>query len=170
MPWTVVFKQEAVLTTMDIVHDGFGFMLVFGDLAWVPFTYGMQAAFLVVHPQALSSLGAAAIIALNGNHVCSLIYQAVTCFIHGKYGDVNICLFATRYWILCLQKIQLTEEPVQTRPYTSKCRKSVLFYKHKTKDKLSNLSFTTELFVCFSTRALNTFWVWSLKWFVLLDI
>lgn len=54
---------------MDIVHDGFGFMLVFGDLAWVPFTYGLQAAFLVVHPQALSSLGAAAIIAMNGNHV-----------------------------------------------------------------------------------------------------
>uniref|UniRef100_A0A3B4UUZ9 Delta(14)-sterol reductase TM7SF2 n=1 Tax=Seriola dumerili TaxID=41447 RepID=A0A3B4UUZ9_SERDU len=61
-----LWNEEAVLTTMDIVHDGFGFMLVFGDLAWVPFTYGLQAAFLVVHPQALSSLGAAAIIALNG--------------------------------------------------------------------------------------------------------
>ncbi|XP_010779839.1 delta(14)-sterol reductase [Notothenia coriiceps] len=61
-----LWNEEAVLTTMDIVHDGFGFMLVFGDLAWVPFTYGMQAAFLVVHPQTLSSLGAAAIIALNG--------------------------------------------------------------------------------------------------------
>lgn len=58
---------------MDIVHDGFGFMLVFGDLAWVPFTYGLQAAFLVVHPQALSSLGAAAIIALNGNHASSVM-------------------------------------------------------------------------------------------------
>lgn len=62
-----VFEQEAVLTTMDIVHDGFGFMLVFGDLAWVPFTYSLQAAFLVVHPQTLSFLGAACIIALNGN-------------------------------------------------------------------------------------------------------
>lgn len=64
---TAVFEQEAVLTTMDIVHDGFGFMLVFGDLAWVPFTYSLQAAFLVVHPQTLSALGAAAITALNGN-------------------------------------------------------------------------------------------------------
>lgn len=62
-----VFEQEAVLTTMDIVHDGFGFMLVFGDLAWVPLTYSLQAAFLVVHPQTLSFLGAAVIIALNGN-------------------------------------------------------------------------------------------------------
>uniref|UniRef100_A0AAX7UK45 Delta(14)-sterol reductase TM7SF2 n=1 Tax=Astatotilapia calliptera TaxID=8154 RepID=A0AAX7UK45_ASTCA len=61
-----LWNEEAVLTTMDIVHDGFGFMLVFGDLAWVPFTYGLQAAFLVVHPQTLSSLKAAAIIALNG--------------------------------------------------------------------------------------------------------
>lgn len=52
---------------MDIVHDGFGFMLVFGDLAWVPFTYSLQAAFLVVHPQALGSFAAALIIALNGN-------------------------------------------------------------------------------------------------------
>ncbi|XP_061904146.1 delta(14)-sterol reductase TM7SF2 isoform X1 [Entelurus aequoreus] len=61
-----LWNEEAVLTTMDIVHDGFGFMLVFGDLAWVPFTYGLQAAFLVLHPQALSPLGAAAIITLNG--------------------------------------------------------------------------------------------------------
>lgn len=62
-----MLQQEAVLTTMDIVHDGFGFMLVFGDLAWVPFTYSLQAGFLVVHPQAISSFRAAIIIALNGN-------------------------------------------------------------------------------------------------------
>lgn len=74
-----MLQQEAVLTTMDIVHDGFGFMLVFGDLAWVPFTYSLQAAFLVVHPQTLSSLGAALIIALNGNHVSALFHQAVIC-------------------------------------------------------------------------------------------
>ncbi|XP_077596605.1 delta(14)-sterol reductase TM7SF2 [Stigmatopora nigra] len=61
-----LWNEEAVLTTMDIVHDGFGFMLVFGDLTWVPFTYSLQAAFLVEHPQALSALGGAAIIILNG--------------------------------------------------------------------------------------------------------
>jgi hypothetical protein len=27
---------------MDITTDGFGFMLAFGDLAWVPFTYTLQ--------------------------------------------------------------------------------------------------------------------------------
>lgn len=51
---------------MDIVHDGFGFMLAFGDLAWVPFVYSLQAAFLVVHPQTLTPLTATAIVALNG--------------------------------------------------------------------------------------------------------
>ncbi|KAG7282717.1 hypothetical protein CRUP_017643 [Coryphaenoides rupestris] len=52
---------EAVLTTMDIVHDGFGFMLVFGDLAWVPFTYSLQASFLVIHPQELGAAAATGI-------------------------------------------------------------------------------------------------------------
>uniref|UniRef100_H2M4P1 Delta(14)-sterol reductase TM7SF2 n=1 Tax=Oryzias latipes TaxID=8090 RepID=H2M4P1_ORYLA len=61
-----LWNEEAVLTTMDIVHDGFGFMLVFGDLAWVPFTYGLQAAFLVVHPQTLTWLKAVFILLLNG--------------------------------------------------------------------------------------------------------
>ncbi|XP_077403124.1 delta(14)-sterol reductase TM7SF2 [Vanacampus margaritifer] len=65
-----LWNEEAVLTTMDIVHDGFGFMLVFGDLTWVPFTYSLQAAFLVEHPQALSPLGVAAIITLNGIGYC----------------------------------------------------------------------------------------------------
>jgi len=32
---------------MDITTDGFGFMLAFGDLAWVPFTYSLQARILV---------------------------------------------------------------------------------------------------------------------------
>uniref|UniRef100_A0A8C5E4T9 Delta(14)-sterol reductase TM7SF2 n=1 Tax=Gouania willdenowi TaxID=441366 RepID=A0A8C5E4T9_GOUWI len=60
-----LWNEEAILTTMDIVHDGFGFMLAFGDLAWVPFTYSLQAAYLVKHPQTLSSLQALAIVALK---------------------------------------------------------------------------------------------------------
>ena len=27
---------------MDVTTDGFGFMLAFGDLSWVPFTYSLQ--------------------------------------------------------------------------------------------------------------------------------
>jgi len=39
-----VFCEECILTTMDIIMDGFGFMLVFGDLAWVPFMYSLQVS------------------------------------------------------------------------------------------------------------------------------
>ena len=31
-----LWNEAAILTTMDITTDGFGFMLAFGDLAWVP--------------------------------------------------------------------------------------------------------------------------------------
>ena len=57
--------EEAILTTMDIIHDGFGYMLAFGDLAWVPFTYTLQARYLVDHPTELSPLAVVAIVALN---------------------------------------------------------------------------------------------------------
>mmetsp|Transcript_3209 Transcript_3209/g.4844 ORF Transcript_3209/g.4844 Transcript_3209/m.4844 type:complete len:419 (-) Transcript_3209:164-1420(-) len=43
--------EKAILTTMDITTDGFGFMLVFGDLAWVPFTYSLQARYLATFKQ-----------------------------------------------------------------------------------------------------------------------
>jgi Delta14-sterol reductase len=47
--WDALYNERSVLTTMDITSDGFGFMLVFGDLAWVPFTYSLQAKYLVDH-------------------------------------------------------------------------------------------------------------------------
>jgi Delta14-sterol reductase len=50
---------------MDITTDGFGFMLVFGDLAWVPFTYTLQARYLVSHDPNLSLWVLMAIVALN---------------------------------------------------------------------------------------------------------
>lgn len=34
--------------------DGFGFMLAFGDLAWVPFTYTLQGRYLVDFRNTLS--------------------------------------------------------------------------------------------------------------------
>ena len=57
--------EEAILTTMDIVHDGFGFMLAFGDLVWVPFTYSLQARYLVDRPTFLSYYALFGIIGLN---------------------------------------------------------------------------------------------------------
>eukprot|EP00026_Physarum_polycephalum_P008116 Phypoly_transcript_08194.p1 GENE.Phypoly_transcript_08194~~Phypoly_transcript_08194.p1 ORF type:complete len:486 (+),score=74.06 Phypoly_transcript_08194:23-1459(+) len=43
------YHEEAILTTMDVITEKFGFMLVFGDLAWVPFTYVFQAFYLLKH-------------------------------------------------------------------------------------------------------------------------
>lgn len=90
---------------MDIVHDGFGFMLVFGDLAWVPFTYGLQAAFLVVHPQTLSSLKAAAIIALNGNRLSALFCCSAEKWL--KMNNEPFFLFV--FWgVFCCQVLDIT--------------------------------------------------------------
>ncbi|NWY33638.1 LBR protein, partial [Pheucticus melanocephalus] len=60
-----LWNEEAVLTTMDITHDGFGFMLAFGDLVWVPFVYSLQAFYLVGHPTTITWPVAAAITVLN---------------------------------------------------------------------------------------------------------
>ncbi|KNC81445.1 hypothetical protein SARC_06234 [Sphaeroforma arctica JP610] len=59
------WSEAALLTTMDVTEEGFGFMLAFGDLAWVPFTYTLQARYLVSHPQYLSVAAVVAIVALN---------------------------------------------------------------------------------------------------------
>ncbi|XP_074541822.1 delta(14)-sterol reductase LBR isoform X2 [Halichoeres trimaculatus] len=60
-----LWNEEAILTTMDLMHDGFGFMLAFGDLVWVPFTYTLQAYYLVSHPNPLSLPALATIVTLK---------------------------------------------------------------------------------------------------------
>lgn len=105
-----------MLTTMDIVHDGFGFMLAFGDLAWVPFTYGLQAMFLVVHPQSLSNLGAAGIVLLNGTFLKPTAFLlCVQIFLHSQSYSM---FFFCRNRVLHISQVQLSEKSVQKRPYT----------------------------------------------------
>lgn len=60
-----LYNEPALFTTMDITTDGFGFMLAIGDLAWVPFTYSLQARYLAFHPVELGPMGTAAIIGVN---------------------------------------------------------------------------------------------------------
>ncbi|KAK3986440.1 ergosterol biosynthesis ERG4/ERG24 [Cladorrhinum sp. PSN332] len=55
------YMEPAILTTMDITTDGFGFMLSFGDLVWVPFLYSQQTRYLAVHPQELGPWGLAGV-------------------------------------------------------------------------------------------------------------
>jgi protein-S-isoprenylcysteine O-methyltransferase Ste14 len=47
------YHEEAILTTWDIKHENFGWMLCWGDLVWVPFTYTLPALYLVDRPGGL---------------------------------------------------------------------------------------------------------------------
>lgn len=43
-----VLNETGLLTMIDITTDGFGFMLSFGDLAWVPWSYTLQTRYLSI--------------------------------------------------------------------------------------------------------------------------
>ena len=61
-----LWMETAILTTMDITTDGFGFMLAFGDLAWLPFIYSLQARYLAVYPVHLGLMGILGVLAVQG--------------------------------------------------------------------------------------------------------
>jgi len=63
--WDALYQERAILTTMDITTDGFGFMLVFGDMSWVPFLYSLQARYLVDHDPNLGLLALSIILLVN---------------------------------------------------------------------------------------------------------
>jgi Delta14-sterol reductase len=50
---------------MDITTDGLGFMLTFGCLSWIPFTFSLQARYLVFNPIDLGLLKSVGIISVN---------------------------------------------------------------------------------------------------------
>ncbi|KAI9692284.1 MAG: erg24, C-14 sterol reductase [Bathelium mastoideum] len=60
-----LWMEPAILTTIDIITDGFGFMLAFGDLVWVPFTYSISARYLSVHPVQLGIPGIVGVVSVQ---------------------------------------------------------------------------------------------------------
>lgn len=60
-----LYMEPAILTTIDIISDGFGFMLAFGDLVWVPFTYSIQARYLATYPVELGLKGIVGVFAVQ---------------------------------------------------------------------------------------------------------
>lgn len=66
--WDGLFFERAILTTMDITTEGFGFMLAFGDLCWVPFVFSLQAHYLVTNDPGLPywAVGAISCLCLFG--------------------------------------------------------------------------------------------------------
>ncbi|OZJ05442.1 hypothetical protein BZG36_01634 [Bifiguratus adelaidae] len=61
-----LWNETAILTTMDITTDGFGWMLSFGLLTWVPMVYSLQTRYLAMHPRELSIPEIALTIAVAG--------------------------------------------------------------------------------------------------------
>ncbi|KAI9598797.1 delta14-sterol reductase [Syncephalis fuscata] len=61
-----LINEAAVLTTMDIVTDGLGWMLTFGNLVWVPFAFSLQARYLALNPIHLGVIRCVGIMALQG--------------------------------------------------------------------------------------------------------
>ena len=59
-----VLNEEGCLTMIDITTDGFGFMLAFGDLCWVPFCYCLQSRYLALVEVNLSSIAVVTIISI----------------------------------------------------------------------------------------------------------
>ena len=57
--------EDAILTTWDIRHERFGWMLCWGCLVWVPFMYSIQAYYLATHTHSLSLAATTAIVLLN---------------------------------------------------------------------------------------------------------
>lgn len=57
--------EEAILTTWDIRHEPFGFMLCWGSLVWVPFTFSLQGLYLVDHAHTLGPWALTGIAVLN---------------------------------------------------------------------------------------------------------
>ncbi|KAI9021757.1 ergosterol biosynthesis ERG4/ERG24 [Phycomyces nitens] len=60
-----LWNETSILTTMDITTDGFGFMLAFGNLCWVPMMYSLQARYLADFPHDLNIFHVCAVIILQ---------------------------------------------------------------------------------------------------------
>lgn len=59
------WEERFILSTIDIRTERFGWMLVYGDLAWVPMTYCAQAFYLIDHVHSLPVWAALLIVLFN---------------------------------------------------------------------------------------------------------
>lgn len=57
--------EEAILSTWDVKHEKFGWMLCWGDLVWVPLMYSIQAQYLAGHPRELPIWAVVGLVLLN---------------------------------------------------------------------------------------------------------
>lgn len=88
-----VLNEEGCLTMMDIATDGFGFMLAFGDLAWLPWTYSLQARYLSL-PENYYELGwtntiLILVLSFTGYYIFHSSNQQKSDFKQGKLDHMN---------------------------------------------------------------------------------
>lgn len=57
--------EEAMLSTWDINHENYGFMLAFAFLTWMPFNFSLQSQYLVYADPELPAVAVVALVALN---------------------------------------------------------------------------------------------------------
>jgi hypothetical protein len=102
---------------MDITHDGFGFMLAFGDLAWVPFLYCLQPRYLEETGFNLPWYCLAPIALIMGTlltlFICLFFFFKVYLELT-KYCDCAI-LFSNLYYVYLLPKFESTQSVPQKR-------------------------------------------------------
>ena len=95
-----VLNELGCLTMVDITTDGFGFMLSFGDLAWVPWAYTLQSRYLAL-PENTLDLGyakVAGILALQavGFYIFRASNQQKSDFRNGKLDHLNLKSIPTK--------------------------------------------------------------------------
>lgn len=106
-----VLNEEGCLTMMDIATDGFGFMLAFGDLAWLPWSYSLQCRYLALpqHHHELGWLKTSLIVALSstGYYIFHKANQQKSDFKNGKLDHMKsiktptgLKLLADGWWAL----------------------------------------------------------------------
>ncbi|KAJ8094479.1 erg24, C-14 sterol reductase [Marasmius tenuissimus] len=60
-----LWNKPALFTTVDIILEGFGFMLAVGDLVWVPFVYSLPSRYLAFNSIELGVLKSVSIFGIN---------------------------------------------------------------------------------------------------------
>jgi delta14-sterol reductase len=108
-----VLNEEGCLTMMDITTDGFGYMLCFGDLALVPFSYSLQARYLVLEKIELGfeySLGIL-ILGLIGFYIFKASNIQKNKFRQGKLNHLVSIQTDTKTKLLCDGWWKLSQHP-----------------------------------------------------------
>lgn len=95
-----VLNEEGVLSMMDITTDGFGFMLSFGDLAWLPWSYSLQSRYLALPENSfeLGNIKVALILTLSftGYYIFHSSNKQKSDFRMGKLDHLNLKSIKTK--------------------------------------------------------------------------